>query len=257
MAMQRLTMSRRWLLPAVAVGLVASLALNVLLAREVRDSFVALQLARVFPLGYTLEPPRPDIAGTPESVVFYGDSRASAWSEVGLTGGRRSENRAHGAQTASQTLLQLQTAPAVRSGVAIVQVGINDLHPLGAMPAHKDEILRRLRATIPQIRDRLLERSDLVVLTTLFPPGPVPWSRIHAWDPETLRYIGDINATIRRAAENDHVVLLDAHALLAGPDAYLQSAYRDPFFLHVNGAAYARLNAELASLMAKHRPQDR
>ena len=174
MAMQRLTMSRRWLLPAVAVGLVASLALNVLLAREVRDSFVALQLARVFPLGYTLEPPRPDIAGTPESVVFYGDSRASAWSEVGLTGGRRSENRAHGAQTASQTLLQLQTAPAVRSGVAIVQVGINDLHPLGAMPAHKDEILRRLRATIPQIRDRLLERSDLVVLTTLFPPGPVP-----------------------------------------------------------------------------------
>src|SRR5436190_11424934 len=126
MAMQRPPMSKRWMLPAVAIALVASLALNLWLARELRDGFVALQLARLFPLGYTRDPQRPDVAGTPESVVFYGDSRASTWSEAGLTAQRRSENRAHGAQTASQTLLQLQSAPAVHSGVAVVQVGIND-----------------------------------------------------------------------------------------------------------------------------------
>jgi lysophospholipase L1-like esterase len=245
-----------WARPAVALVLAASLALNVWLALALRDSFVALQLARIFPLGYTSEAQPRGASADPDGVAFYGDSRASAWSEVAL-GPAPSENRAHGAQTSSQTLLQLQTAPVVRSAVAVVQVGINDLHPLGAMPAQKAEILRRLRAAIPQIRDRLLERSDVVVLTTLFPPGPVPWSRRHAWDADTLRAIEDVNATIRQAAIHDRVELIDAHALLVGNDGYLQGDYRDDFFVHVNRAAYARLNAELASVIAKHRPQGR
>lgn len=163
-------------------------------------------------------------------------------------------NFAHGSQTSSQVLLQLQSTPVIHTDFAVLQVGINDLHPLGALTEEKDQIIARLRANVLAIRERLLERSDIVVMTTVFPPGRVPMLRRYSWDPQTSRYIQDINNVIREAADDKRVILLDAYALLVDGDAQLiESDADDDFFLHVNPAAYARLNDRLRQIVSRPR----
>ena len=241
-------------LVGLGVLLVASLACNVLLAVTLQASFAKLQLSRIFPLGYIGEPmPQPPDAIRSPSVGFWGDSRAHAWAETRPSMYRGSVlNFAHGSQTSSQLLLQLQTTPLVRTDFAVVQIGINDLHPLGALTDAKEQIIERLRANILDIRKLLLERSNIVVMTTIFPPGRIPMMRRYAWDPRTPSYIRDINNVIRDATDDKRVILLDAYALLVDSDAQLaERDSDDDFFLHVNSGAYARLNDQLQQVLAR------
>jgi lysophospholipase L1-like esterase len=239
------------LLVGLGLLLLASLAGNVLLAVALETSFASLQFARIFPLGFLPdEAPRSTDVGHP-SIAFWGDSRARSWAESAALRGRPVLNFAHGAQTSSQLLLQLQTAPSTHSDFAVVQIGINDLHPLGALPATREQVLARLRANIVAIRDLLLQRSDVVVMTTLFPPGQVPLQRRLDWDPQTSQYIRDINTAIRASADGKRVILLDAYELLVDADSRLAEGNADSdFFLHVNSAAYARLNEPLQRILA-------
>jgi lysophospholipase L1-like esterase len=240
------------LLVGLGLLLLTSIVGNVLLAMALEASFARLQLARIFPLGFLPEEASLSAAIGHPSIAFWGDSRARSWAESTALQGRPVLNFAHGAQTSSQLLLQLETAPPVHSDFAVLQIGINDLHPLGALPATKEQVLSRLRANIMAIRDLLLQRSDIVVMTTLFPPGPVPLQRRLAWDPKTPQYIRDINAAIRASADGKRVVLLDAYELLVDTDSGLAEGNADSdFFLHVNPAAYARLNEPLQRILAR------
>lgn len=237
--------------------MLASLGANLLMLRGLQDSFARLHFARIFPLGYVGPDGSAATSGPAASgsVAFWGDSRSHGWGRQAATPRAATLNFAHGSQTSGQTLLQLQTRPVTRADVAVLQVGINDLHPLGALGPEKTLALQQLRRNLVAIRDLLLERHGLVVLTTIFPPGPVPLQRRPQWDPETLNRIDEINALIRSAADGRRVVVLDAHALLADPRGLLAPAYADDdFFLHVNAAAYARLDAALAQLLARHLP---
>jgi GDSL-like Lipase/Acylhydrolase family len=245
----------------VALLCTASLVGNLFLASALLDSFVKLHFSRVFPLGYV-----PDDAQLPfairsrESVAFWGDSRSFFWDKTALSKQWAILNFAHGAKTSSQLRLELETAPPppVSTAYSVVQVGINDLHPLGALGPQKQQILERLRLNIVAIRDALLTRSDIVVLTTIFPPGRVPLLRRSVWDPSTLEYIRQINEVIRRAADGKRVILLDAHALLSDADSYLSVQYvDDDFFLHVNLRGYTRLNAALQQVFAQYPPRNK
>jgi lysophospholipase L1-like esterase len=247
----------RWLVLALGATLLVSLAANVVLVRALHESFARLQFARIFPLGYA-----PNEAGLArqntreadirETLTFWGDSRAYLWDTKALEQQRVVINRAHGGITSSQLLLQIETTPAVHTTYAVVQIGINDLHPLGALPENRQQILDTLRANLVSIRDALLARSDRVVLTTIFPPGPLPWQRRFAWDASTLANIDAMNRLITTIGQVPRVEVLDSNALLRDADGLLAASYADPdFFLHVNGAAYARLNAGLDPLLAQ------
>jgi lysophospholipase L1-like esterase len=234
----------------VGVLLAGSLAANVLLAHALQDGFAKLQWARIFPLGYVPQSPVPAPAAAGPSIAFWGDSRALMWDKTPLAGRLAVRDHAHGGITSEQLVLQLRTEPPVRSTVAVVQVGINDLHPLGAIPGDKTAALEQLRRNVRVVRDLLLERSDTVVLTTLLPPGEPSAARRLAWDAATPRYVQDINDEIRAAANHPRVLLLDAWPLLLGRDGYLDPRYADEdFFLHVNRAAYSRLNERLQALL--------
>lgn len=236
------------------VLLVLSVATNLVLAKALYDSFAKLHFSRIFPLGYVPED-RPPVGGavTGRSIAFWGDSRALFWGKSALSDTLTVHERAHGGITSGQLVLELQTQAPVRTDYAVVQIGINDLHPLGALGAQKQQIIDRLRQNVLLVRDALLARSKVVVLTTLFPPGRVPPSRRLAWDPATLQYVRDVNEFIRRATDGKRVILLDAHALLSDPDAYLADRFVDSdFFLHVNREAYSRLNERLRQLVLEH-----
>lgn len=237
---------------AVAL-LAASVVGNVALALALHESFVKLQFSRIFPLGHANESrPAATSAGHERSMAFWGDSRSAMWDKADLQTKWRIVDEAHGGTTSSQLRLLLQTLPPSRTDVSVVQIGINDLHPLGALGVHKAEILKQLRLNIVAIRDALLERSDVVVFTTIFPPGPVPLLRRAAWDPLTLQHVREFNEVIRSATDGRRVLLLDAHALLSGADSLLQQKYADSdFFLHVNREGYAMLSAALMQVLER------
>jgi lysophospholipase L1-like esterase len=250
---------RRTLILLLALVALGSLALNAVLFGELRDSFAKLQFLRIFPLGYVEDAERPaEPPASGVSIAFWGDSRAYAWDTAPLASGRTTLNHAHGAITSSQLLLQLKTQAPGHTDYAVVQIGINDLHPLGALPEHKARILALLRRNLPAIRDALLARSDLVVFTTIIPPGRVPLNRRSRWDPLTPQHVLEANQVIRGLADGSRVVVLDAHAALAEDGTRLADRYTDDdFFLHVNRAGYARLNAELQRVLAEHPPRRR
>jgi len=222
------------------------------LAAALQDSFVKLQLARIFPMGYHKKDanslPMSDVGPT---IAYWGDSRAAQWDKNGLGCRLRPRDLAVGGLTSAQLSLQLKEAPLDRDSYAVVQIGINDLHPLGAVPDLKAEIVAQLRGNVAVIRDELLRRADTVVLTTVIPPARVPLVRRPAWDPETPRRVQELNQLIRSQADGRRVLVLDAYALLVGPDdGYLDDQYVGDFFLHVNGLAYSRLNQQLRALVA-------
>lgn len=245
--------SVNWPRRAAVTALAASVLGNVALALALHDSFVKLQFLRIFPLGHANESrPAATPAGPGRSMTFWGDSRSAMWDKEDLQTKWRIFDEAHGGTTSSQLRLLLLTLPPNRTDVSVVQIGINDLHPLGALGAHKAELLKQLRLNIVAIRDALLERSDLVVFTTIFPPGPVPLLRRAAWDPLTLQYVREFNEVVRDATDGHRVLLLDAHTILSGADSLLQREYADlDFFLHVNRQGYAALNAALMQVLER------
>jgi hypothetical protein len=259
----------KWMLAVTLALLVASLCINLLLGRSLLLAFERLQFARIFPLGYVADDekahalasrggapaqdavaPSTDVPRTRETIAFWGDSRAYLWDTTALARDRAIENFGHGAVSSAQLLLQLKTMPLTHSTYSVVQIGINDLHPLGVLQARKDEIVAGLQANMVAIRDALLARSERVVLSTIIPPGPVPLERRLTWDTQTLALIEVTNRVIDELADGQRVVVLDAHSLLRDEQGWLAPQYADSdFFLHVNQAAYARLNSELNALL--------
>lgn len=161
-------------------------------------------------------------------------------------------NLAHGGMTSSQLRLALLTEPAVRSKWAIVQIGINDLHPLAALPSREQRARSNLDDNLRESVGLLLARSEHVIVTTIIAPDRVPLTRRFSWDPRTLQRIESANATILGLRGQASVFVLDTNQLLRNPDGYLQSRYADnDFFLHINAAGYRSLSEAVGKLMSQ------
>jgi len=244
-------MSKTLLIAGLAVGL-CSLTLNVLLGRALLAAFAELQYARIFPV----EPPdgarsagASAVTGT-ACIAMFGDSRVLMWGAGALGRECPVRNFGRGGFTSSQLLMQLQTVERPRTRWSIVQIGINDIHPIGALPDYKEAVLAGLHSNFAAVVGRLLQRSDFVIVSTIIPPGHVPLRRRLFWDPSTLAYVADVNQSIRLAARRDRIFLLDAAVLLKGSDGYLDPQYADSdFFLHINQRAYDVLNAAVLRIL--------
>ncbi len=239
-----------------------SLSANVYLGQQLSRAFANIQMLRIFPLGYR------DVSvkmlkrasvtgGGAVRILLVGDSRASMWDPVGLPADYQLRSIAHGGMTSSQVLLQLATSSLPGSDWVICQVGINDLHPLGALPAEHERIPAQLDRNLDAIMTYLLaDGQRRVILTTLFPRSAVPLKRKLLWDPATDKAVTRFNRRLRSLANHERVYLLDAFATLADSDGLLRREFvDDDFFLHVNAAAYAALNRELRKLIDSVNPR--
>jgi hypothetical protein len=236
---------RFWL---IAFSVAANLVVMLLLAHGLFTAYSKLQYARVFPSG---GPVARSMGGFPASadmptIGFWGDSRSLDWARYF---GRRAFpvlDRSVGGQTSAQLLNSLRVAPVPKVRVSIVQVGINDLHSMRALPVPPAVVISSLKTNLSGIRDALQERSEVVVMSTIFPPGRVPFYRIPVWHPQTLDAIGVVNDYIRSLAIPGRVLILDAD-VLADSSGYIEQKFRsrDGFFLHVNELAYAMLEERL------------
>jgi lysophospholipase L1-like esterase len=205
--------------------------------------FGKLQFSRVFPLGGITEQKAIHKSG---KIAFYGDSRALAWAASTASEGQ-AVSRAVGGQTSTQLLLQLKQMASQPQRTAVVQIGINDLHSLGAFPEYTELALEQLKSNLISICNILRAQSDVVIVTTIFPPSDVPISRRLFWLPSTNELIKEINAFILQLDDGTKVQVLDSFKLLADGTGRLQPRFKsdDGFFLHVNASAYEVLDNAL------------
>lgn len=232
-----------------------SLGFNLILITAVYKLFVKLQVSRIYPLGYVdqihkirsnpypLKPLKP-------TLLFVGDSRASMWDSAALKKSFDVVNLAHGGQTSSQVLFQLLTQKLPDCDWVVIQVGINDLHPLGGLPGIKTDIISKLKSNLTKICKLFMDQNKKIVLITLFPPSEVPYHRQIFWDSNMNQILQKINHYIALLCRQQSIYLLDAYDLMANANGKLTSIYRDQdFFLHVNKKAYRILNEKLIMII--------
>jgi len=157
---------------------------------------------------------------------------------------------AHGSITSGQLVLELQTQAPVPTDYAVVQIGINDLHPLARSARRSSRSSTGSGRTSCSSGDALLARSKVVVLTTLFRPVACPCRAASPGTRQPCNTCATSTKSYARPPTASAVILLDAHALLSDADSYLADRFVDSdFFLHVNGEAYSRLNERLRQLV--------
>jgi lysophospholipase L1-like esterase len=233
------------------VALVVSLIFNALLFLQARSYYLQLNATNLDPLGLSafsadFQPNSIPTAST-TTVVLFGDSRVEMWPIPRQLKGFSFINRGINTQTSVQVLGRFdQHVLPLHPKSIIVQVGINDLKTIPLFPNWKDEIISNCKANIQQIVARSIKSGATVILTTIFPIGPVPLTRQPFWSPDIAQAVLEVNAYIS-SLKAKNILILDAYSLLADKGQVKSNYVRDT--LHLNERGYKVLNQELTKIL--------
>lgn len=243
----------------IATVLLVSLGFNYLLLKTIKKSFVKLQFARIFPLGYSyrnedLTKKHIHVTKSPPTVIIVGDSRAQMWDTTELKERFKVTNIGHGGQTTAQTRLQISESNIPNGDWVILQVGINDIHSIGAFENLRPTIINNCKDNIAEIVRILQKMNYKIILTTLFPPSDPPLYRRQFWETDSNIIIDEINNFLRTLSLSNHIYMVDAYELLKNDtNNKINHNYEDKdFYLHVNKKAYSELNREVIKIINKH-----
>jgi lysophospholipase L1-like esterase len=234
------------------VALVGSLTFNALLFLVARHYYLLLNKTNLDPLGiraFSANSLGNDVpAASTTTVVFFGDSRAEMWSAPANLKGFSFVNRGINTQTSAQVLgrFDRHIVP-LQPNIIIVQVGINDLKTIPLFPEQKAAIITNCKANIQQLVARSLNSGATVILTTIFPIGPVPLTRQPFWSPDIAQAVSEVNAYLY-SLKAKNVLILDTYSLLA-QNGQVQSDYVHDT-LHINVRGYEVLNQELTKVLS-------
>ncbi|HNR97253.1 MAG TPA: GDSL-type esterase/lipase family protein [Anaerolineae bacterium] len=229
---------------ALTVVLLGSISLNYLLFNQSMQYYLQLNGSRLDPLGlshYSTAPDQRDLARPGlQTVVFFGDSRAADWTPPDLDQ-FEFVNRGIYAETSAQALLRFDYhVKPLMPDVVVVQVGINDLKAIPVLPDQKEAIVANCKENTRQIAEKATGSGAKVILTTIFPTGPVPLDRRLYWSDDVAVAIEEVSAFIRSLGGDD-ILILDAYSILANGVGSTRSEFsRD--LLHLTAAGYRRLN---------------
>ena len=231
--------------------LLISFVIGYCVLAAIDQTFLKLQEARIFPLGFV-----PQLEGQQtrtsqkEVLLMLGDSRISMWPQKLWPSKYDVINIGHGGQTSSQVALQLKTQHIPRGKFAFVQVCVNDLHSLGGMPEHQDYVVNQCKRNLSSIVDSLQNLGYIVIISTIFPPSHPPFNRARYWPGNFEMILDDINSYIRSLG-SESVKIFDSYAMLKDAEsAYLDARYADAdFFLHINAVAYEYLTKQLNEVL--------
>ncbi len=177
-------------------------------------------------------------------VVFFGDSRAAAWTAIANTS-FEFINRGIDGQTTNQVLGRLANHVTTLSPkIVVVQVGVNDLKHIATFPDRSQSIITNCKQNIQQIVNQLTKNTQtIVVLTTIFPAAEMSPLRRFYWSLEVDQAIIEVNQYIK-SLKGDRVIILDAASILADENGVIRQSYSQDH-LHLNNFGYTMLNKEL------------
>jgi lysophospholipase L1-like esterase len=244
----------RWmriLLIATGAALAASVALNVALGFYADRFYRSLAYSGLDPLGiYRYPDPIPMATNDPQTirVVFLGDSRAEYWPAPQSMAGFQFINRGVAGQTSEQVLGRFDAhLRPLSPDIVVIQVGINDLQAVYLFPERREWIVERCKANIRTLVEKSLGLGAAVVLTTIFPHGPITWDRAFFWSADVDAATAEVNALIVSLA-SEQVIVFDTAPVLQDERGLARSEYQDDF-LHLNAAGYEALNVELSRIL--------
>lgn len=238
--------SRQIIAPLVIVLLI-SLVANFILFTQGQQYYLQLNETRLDPLGLSYYPSTGLINSDDKRVVFFGDSRAANWPAPQNLPGFTFINRGIGAHTSAQSLYRFEAhVKSLHPHILILQIGVNDLKTIPLFPERKDTIIANCQTNIQQIVSQAVDNEATVILTTIFPTGPVPLERQPFWSAEVERAIGQVNNFIHTLA-GPKVIIFEADPILTDNGITKNKYYQDT--LHLNPAGYDALNAELPRLL--------
>ena len=234
-------------LGALAFALLVSLAANAWLLRRVFEQFLVIQEARLDPVGlaqYPLAAEAKPTAAHERRVVFFGDSRAHAWTSAAQLPGFDLMDRGIGRETSAQARERFErhVAP-LDPAVVVIQVGVNDLKLVSLRPELRSQIVDACAENIEAIVAIAQALGAGVVLSTIFPVGELPPFLRPFSSGGTPEAIEAVNERLRALA-GPRVVVLDAATLLSDPQGGITPGYAHDW-LHIAPAGYAALNGEL------------
>ncbi|MEW6493872.1 MAG: GDSL-type esterase/lipase family protein [Cyanobacteriota bacterium] len=234
------------------IALVVSLVFNALLFVQARYYYLLLNSTNLDPLGlraFSTDPIPPNVpAASTATVVFFGDSRAAQWPAPKQLKGFSFVNRGITNQTSAQVLgrFDKHVVP-LQPDIIILQVGINDLKTIPLFPERKAAIITNSKANIQQLVARSANSGATVILTTIFPIGPVPLTRQPFWSPEIAQAVSEVNAYLY-SLKARNVLILDTYSLLAENGKVRRNYVRDT--LHIDGRGYEVINQELTKVLS-------
>jgi lysophospholipase L1-like esterase len=248
-----------------AIGLAilgVSIAFNLVLYQQAKHYYLEVNQTRLDPLGLSYYPTdtrldtrldtRSGNQANVSRVVFFGDSRAEAWTFPDLD---RYEfiNRGISAQTSVQAIQRFSPhVSSLKPKVIVIQVGINDLKTIALFPERTAEIVRNCQVNLQRIVAESKKLGAVVIITTIFPIGEVPLERRPFWSDKIGTAVQAMNAHITTLAD-DQVFVLDTFSLLSDRQGQMLPQYSSDE-LHVNESGYAILNQKLVELLQKIQP---
>jgi lysophospholipase L1-like esterase len=251
-------MMGRSTLPRLLAGaLLGSAAANLLLLRQGWHYYRMWRQTQIDPLGLRNATPNPHAAPRPATgdttVVFWGDSRAEQWVFPTGLSGFRCINRGIDGQTSAQALYRFaQDVLPLQPDIILIQVGINDLRLIPALPDDKAFIIATCKQHLRSMVAKAVAGGAQVILTTIFPVGRPALTQAQrlVWSPAIVHAVEDVNAMIRTLTA-PNLTIFDSYATLEDAGLVRKTFAAD--WLHLNAAGYAALNAALEPLLTKVR----
>lgn len=232
------------------VLLMLSMGLSYNLIKRNRHLTREVARIRLNPLGLDSfeNQPMPEDNNDMTAVLFLGDSRAVTWPNPEMDDSFVFINRGIDGESSAQTVQRFEAhVVPVQPDVVVVQVCVNDLWRIPVFPVEKDAIILACQENLSQIVEKSKALGATVLLTTIFPVQDPPLMQRTYWSADVYDGIDTVNAFIR-SLEGDHVVVLDAYALLVDDNGRLQSQYATDY-LHINEAGYQVLNEALVEIL--------
>ncbi|EDY82905.1 GDSL-like lipase/acylhydrolase domain protein [Verrucomicrobiia bacterium DG1235] len=187
---------------------------------------------------------------TKPRLIIFGESRCGMWRSKHPKnwGDIEIVNRGIGGETTPQILRRLESdVLSLDPDIVILQMGDNDLKTMAVLPGTKNKTIEQTYDNITQIAKTLSDNGIEVILTTIFPPGPIEFLRKPLWSDEVNESIDHVNQRLL-AFEYPKVTPVDCDAILR-EGKYIKPEYsRDT--LHLTRRGYEALNLGLEPLIS-------
>lgn len=241
-------MAKRTLVVFFAFAFLASVCANVFLFKAMLSYYRQVSIVKLDPANAGVYSGK-DVqvnAGEP-SVVFLGDSRITRWRPFPSLAGCQTFNRGVGGETTAQMLLRLEKdVLALGPGMAVIQVGINDIKAIGLLPEKRAYIIDSCKRNIKEMVERLTARDISVVILTVIPPGKPELLRRPVWSDDIYTGVQKVNEAIRAMA-GDKVIVLDCDTFMT-VDGKIKPEYASDT-LHFSRRGYEELDKHLEPLL--------
>jgi lysophospholipase L1-like esterase len=169
------------------------------------------------------------------------------WRNLPLVAGCQMVNRGQSHDTSGQLRLRLERdVIALKPDVVVLEIGVNDLKSIGALPDQEQIIIDRLKANRNAIIDRLTAAGINVIVCTIFPFGDLTLARRPVWSDRTLAARDEINREVRQL-NRPRLTVFDADPIFL-VDGRMKGEYQLDE-LHLNETGYSALNQALAPVI--------